>query len=175
MPTHLAFLRAINLGAKRKFGKDAIKAAVESVGFTDVATHINTGNVRFTTTMRSPQRITEKLQTAFAADRGFEVPTIVFGLPEFRQIVADADELGHADLARHYVWLMQQEPDPEFIAGAEALSTDDQRVVVRGRACHLLLGQVTQGVVDPSRSERFLGVATNRNVTVLRAIAAKWC
>lgn len=175
MQTCLAFLRAINLGANRKFGKDAITAAVERAGFSDVATHINTGNVRFSTTMRSPQRIADRLESTFHADRGFEVPTIVFGLPEFRQIVADADEFGGPELARHYVWLMQHEPSPESLAAAQALSSDDQQAVVRGRACHLLLRHVNPGVVDPKRVERHLGVATNRSVTVLRAIAAKWC
>ena len=32
VPTYVAFLRAINLGAKRKFPKDAIVAAVEAAG-----------------------------------------------------------------------------------------------------------------------------------------------
>ncbi|HEY9564422.1 MAG TPA: DUF1697 domain-containing protein, partial [Nocardioides sp.] len=49
MPSYVAFLRAINLGAKRKFPKDDPRSAVESAGFTDVETHINTGNVRLST------------------------------------------------------------------------------------------------------------------------------
>src|SRR3546814_2148662 len=78
MPSYVAFLRAINLGAKRKFPKDDPRSAVESAGFTDVETHINTGNVRLSTAMRSRERIEAKLEAAFLADRGFEVPTIVF-------------------------------------------------------------------------------------------------
>lgn len=78
MATYVAFLRAINLGAKRKFPKDAIVAAVEAAGFTEVETYINTGNVRFDTTMRSRAKIEAALEEAFLADRGFEVPTIVF-------------------------------------------------------------------------------------------------
>ena len=53
VPTYVAFLRAINLGPNRKFPNEAIRRAVEGVGFTDVETHINTGNVRFTTSLRS--------------------------------------------------------------------------------------------------------------------------
>ncbi|HEV2798078.1 MAG TPA: DUF1697 domain-containing protein, partial [Nocardioides sp.] len=44
MPTYVAFLRAINLGRTRKFPKDAIKAATEAAGGSDVETYINTGN-----------------------------------------------------------------------------------------------------------------------------------
>src|ERR1700755_590914 len=97
MATYVAFLRAINLGANRKFPKDAIVAAVEGAGFTDVATYINTGNVRFDTTMRSRAKIEAALEEAFLADRGFEVPTIVFTQAELCEVAADAERFadGH--------------------------------------------------------------------------------
>ena len=53
MPSYVAFLRAINLGSTRKFPKEAVKAAVEKAGGTAVETYINTGNVRFDSTLRS--------------------------------------------------------------------------------------------------------------------------
>ena len=88
-----AFLRAINLGAKRKFPKAAIVAAVEAAGFTDVETYINTGNVRFDTTLRSRAKIEAALEKAFVAERGFEVPTIVFTPKELRAIAEEAASL----------------------------------------------------------------------------------
>lgn len=176
MATHLAFLRAINLGARRKFPKTEIKAAVESAGFTAVETHINTGNVRFETRMRSRARIEKALEQAFRDNRDFEVPTIVFSAPEFAQVALDADELHHEDLSRHYVWLLKEPLDPATHAEVEQLSTEQHRAVVRGRVVHLLLGLgYQQATVDPLRVERLLGVATNRNYNVVTTIARKWC
>jgi len=176
MAIHLAFLRAINLGAKRKFPKEEIRASVEGAGFTDVTTYINTGNVRFDTRMRSRPRIEATLERAFAANRGFEVPTIVFTRDEFAQVGADADELHEDRLARHYIWLLKEEPDDDVRATVEGLSTEQHRVVVRGRAAHLLLGDgYEQGGVDPLRAERYLGVATNRNHNVVTTLARQWC
>ena len=91
MPTYVAFLRAINLGATRKFPKADIVAATEAAGGTDVATHINTGNVLLTTTLRSRAKVEAALEQAYEADRGFAVPTIVFTPAEIREIAADAD------------------------------------------------------------------------------------
>src|SRR3546814_11352847 len=108
MPSYVAFLRAINLGAKRKFPKDDPRSAVESAGFSDVETHINTGNVRLSTAMRSRERIEAKLEAAFLADRGFEVPTIVFSTTELAAVARDAEELTSPELARHYIWLLKQ-------------------------------------------------------------------
>ncbi len=175
MPTHLAFLRAINLGAKRKFGKDAIRAACESSGFIDVETYINSGNVRVTSSLRSRAKVEAALEAAFLEAAGFEVPTIVFTQDEFAQIGKDAEELtAQRELARHYVLLLK-EPVPDA-AAVETLSTDDHRAVVRGRACHLLLGPSYEaGGVDPLRVEKLVGVATNRNYNVVTTLAKKWC
>ncbi|MBD8868804.1 DUF1697 domain-containing protein [Nocardioides donggukensis] len=178
MAMRLAFLRAINLGATRQFPKEAIRAAVESAGGTDVATYINTGNVRFDTSLRSRTRIEAALERAFLADRGFEVPTVTFTAEELRRAVAEGSEL-HAErggAGRHYVTLLKSEPDPGAAAELEALSTDDERAVVRGRVVHLMLGEDYRTArLDNARVERALGVGTNRNLTVLSAIVDRWC
>jgi uncharacterized protein (DUF1697 family) len=178
MPTYLAFLRAINLGPTRKFPKDDIRRVVESVGFTDVETHINTGNVRFTTPLRSRVKIEAALEKAFAADRGFEVPAIVFTTAEFAAIARDAAELSaeHPGLARHYVYLMRDVPPADAIERVEGTSTPAGEMVVRGRAAHALLRPGYEaGAVDPLGAAKLLGVATNRNLTVVTTIARKWC
>ena len=90
MATYVGFLRAINLGAKRKFPKEAIVRATEAAGFTDVATYINTGNVRFDTTLRSRAKIEAALEEAYLAEAGFEVPTIVFTTKELKEIAERA-------------------------------------------------------------------------------------
>ena len=146
MPSYVAFLRAINLGPNRKFPKDAIKACVESCGFTDVATYINTGNAT-----RPPRNATV-------------------------QIARDGEELTSAALARHYLLLLKEEPSPEVLALVAARDTDVNRTVVRHRAAHLLLGPGYQtGTTDPLGVEKLLGVTTNRNLNVVSAIARTWC
>lgn len=178
VPTYLAFLRAINLGPNRKFPNEAIRRAVEGAGFTDVETHINTGNVRFTTSMRSRAKIESALEDAFAADRGFDVPTIVFTTTEFARIARDAAELSaeRPGLARHYVYLMKDELPADAVTRVEALAGPAGEMIVRGRAAHALLGPAYQaGSVDPLRAAKLLGVATNRNLNVVTTLARKWC
>lgn len=176
MATYIAFLRAINLGAKRKFPKAAIVRATESAGFTDVETYINTGNVRFSTTLRSRARIEAALEAAYLDEAGFEVPTIVFTQAELRTIAADAEGFADGHEGLHYVSLLKSPPTPAAIAMLEERSTAEEVARVGGRAVHLLLrpayheARLTNAVV-----ERALGVATNRNLTVVRALAEKWC
>ena len=181
MATYIAFLRAINLGARRKFAKAAIVRATEAAGFTDVETYINTGNVRYTASLRSRAKIEAALEAAYLDEAGFEVPTIVFTQAELRAIAEDAerfaDGLGRQDPSgRHYISLLKQEPTAAAIGAIEERSSAEEVAKVGGRAVHLLLGanyheaKLTNAVV-----EKALGVATNRNLTVVRALAENWC
>lgn len=171
--TYIGFLRAVNLGAKRKFPQDAIRAAVEAAGGTAVETYINTGNVRFDTTLRSRARIERTLEEAFRADRGFDVPTIVFTPRELTAIAEHGASLRH--VGRHYVSLLKEEPSAAAVAKVEALATAEEAAKVSGRAVHLLLGaSYRQARLTNAVIERHLGVATNRNLTVIEALADKW-
>lgn len=178
MPTYVAFLRAINLGATRKFSAAQITTDCQRVGCTEVTTHLNTGNVRLSTTLRSPAKIEALLERAFRDDRGFEVPTMVLSPAEIAQIVTDADEIGanHDQDIHHYVSVLKSVPSAEAASRLQAMSTDDERAHVRGRVAHLLLTSGYQkSRLTNTMVEKVLGVATNRNLTVMRAIVKKWC
>jgi uncharacterized protein (DUF1697 family) len=176
MPTYLAFLRAINLGAKRKFPMAELRACLEKAGYQDVATHIQTGNVRVAARQRDRNRIEADLERLFLEDRGFEVPTIAFSRSEWRQVADDVDDLAGRATGRHFVSLLKTEPDPEVAAAFETLSTEAEMALVRGRAVHLLVGDSYQAArLDNVVVERYLGVATNRTAGVVRTLAEKWC
>ena len=175
MPTYFSFLRAINLGAKRKFPMVELRACLEKAGYQDVATHIQTGNVRVTGRQRDRNRIEADLERLFHEDRGFEVPTIAFTPSEWKQVVEDVDDLAGQATGRHFVSLLKTEPDPEVAAAFETLSTSDETAVVRGRAVHLLVGDSYQAArLDNAVVERHLGLATNRTAGVVRTLAEKW-
>jgi uncharacterized protein (DUF1697 family) len=173
MATYIGFLRAINLGATRKFPKADIIAAVEVAGGTDIETYINTGNVRFDHNLRSRAKIEAALEKAFLESRGFEVPTIVFTPKELTAIAEHAESFGHG--GRHYVSLLKETPSAAAVSRLDEASTAEEVARVGGRAVHLLLGdnyheaRLTNAVV-----EKHLGVATNRNLTVISALAEKW-
>ena len=176
MPTYFAFMRAINLGAKRKFAKADIVKAVESIGGTDVETHINTGNVRFDLPERSRAKVEAALEKAFEADRGFEVPTIVFTPKEMCAIVEDADRFTQDHDGRHYVSLLKQKPTAPAMEKLNEYAAEGERAESGGRAVHLLLGpDYHTAKLTNAPVEKHLGVATNRNVTVIRKVAEKWC
>ena len=173
MATYIAFLRAINLGAKRKFPKASIIKAVEAASFTDVETYINTGNVRFDSTLRSRAKIEKALEDAFAAEAGFEVPAIVFTPAELTAIAKEAAGFGHG--GQHYVSLLKDKPSAAAIKKLEEAYSAEEVAKVGGRAVHLLLkDQYHQAKLTNAVVEKHLGVATNRNLSVITTLAEKW-
>jgi uncharacterized protein (DUF1697 family) len=173
--TYVAFLRAINLGARRKFPKASIIKAVGAAGFGDVETYINTGNVRFSTTMRSRAKIEAALEAAFEAEAGFEVPTIVLSVQELSQVAAEADRLAASHDGQHYVSLLKDKPTAARTRAVQDACVEPERCEVGDRAAHLLLGaDYHTAKLSNATVEKHLGVATNRNVKVIRTLAEKW-
>jgi len=176
MPRYVAFLRAVNVG-KRKYPMAELRAVLEAAGYEDVETHIQTGNVVLTTSTRSRAKVEAELETLFEKDRGFEVATIVLSPRELAQVAADADQIAadHPAGHGHYVSLLKDEPTAAGIAKVEEHGHPDETAVVRGRAVHLLYDKpYHEAKVSNVQVEKALGVATNRNAKVIRALAQKW-
>lgn len=177
MPSYVAFLRAINLGATRRFPAADLVAATQAAGGADVATYLATGNVRLTSSRRSASAVARDLEAAYAADRGFAVPTVVLTPAQVREVTALAEEV----LAEHgatpgqvLVTLYAEPPDPEAVAAAHAWDGGD-RVVVRGRAAYALLAaNVHSSTLLRSKEFRALGEGTGRSLAVLRTLAERW-
>lgn len=178
MPTYVAFLRAINLGATRKFPKDAIRAATEAAGGTDVETYINTGNVRLTHPAPTVAKVQEALEEAYAAAAGFDVPTVVFTTKDLATLTERGDELHaeHDPGGQHYVTLFSAAPTAAAIEAAHALEHEGETVVVDGRAAYVLLdGNIHTSKLLSSKQFTALGQGTARTIKVLRTVVAKWC
>ncbi len=77
---------------------------------------------------------------------------------------------------RHYVSLLKQAPTAAGTETIESAGREGERAVVRDRALHLLIGEnYRDATLENAAVEKALGIATNRNVSVIRAIAEKWC
>ncbi len=180
MGEYVAFLRAINLGKNRKFPMAELRALLEREGFDAVETHIQTGNVRLRSALRSPQRLATRLEELFEADRGFAVPTVVLTPGELRQVYVDAQELPtppHLERGevRRYVTFLKDEPASDLVAEIEAIELEAEAARVRGRAVHVWVRDGYQNArLGNTRIERSLGVATTRDLKVVTTLAERW-
>lgn len=82
------------------------------------------------------------LERAFAADRGFDVPTVVLTTTELADIAEAADKVARQApfaVGAHYVSILAEAPSAEAVATFTAREAPGERAVVRGRTVHLML------------------------------------
>jgi uncharacterized protein (DUF1697 family) len=174
MPTYVAFLRAINLGATRKVPMKQLVPCLEEAGFDDVATHLATGNVRLTSRRRTTAGVERTVEDALVSRFGFEVPTVALTLGDLATLVAEADDVV-PDVRRHYVTLLKDEPTPGIVHELNSWSAPGEGARVCRRAVvwwadhDMHGGRLSNAVV-----EKQLGVATTRTLGVVRTVHQKW-
>jgi uncharacterized protein (DUF1697 family) len=66
--TYVALLRGINVGGNNMIRMSALKVSFERLGFKDVATYINSGNVLFKTKEADPRKLETKIEKMLAQD-----------------------------------------------------------------------------------------------------------
>ena len=77
MATHVALLRGINLGGRNKVSMPDLRDIMSSLGHTDVATYIQSGNVVFRCALRSAAKVEAALGKALQRDAGLDVVVLV--------------------------------------------------------------------------------------------------
>jgi uncharacterized protein (DUF1697 family) len=88
MTTYAAFLRGINLGSTNKISMPELRDMAEELGYEDVATYINSGNLILRTSKQAAA-VERELAKAIAARFGYRVDVAVRTLAQLEKIIAE--------------------------------------------------------------------------------------
>jgi uncharacterized protein (DUF1697 family) len=171
--TRVAFLRAVNLG-RRRVNMASLVELVRGLGYDDVWTHINSGNVVLEASGSRPA-LEQRLETALEDDLGFEVTTFVRTVAELRDALA-LEPFTVAPGDTYFVTFLKDAPSKPNAMALEALSNDFDTLVVKGRDVHWLMhGKSTDTTLTTKAWDRLVGQhrSTSRNTTMLRTLLAK--
>ena len=76
MKRYIALLRGVNISGKNKISMPELKSALMAKGYEDVRTHLNSGNVIFSTDDTEEEILAEKIRELIRT--GFELDIPVF-------------------------------------------------------------------------------------------------
>lgn len=167
MPRFVALLGGVNVGGHR-VTMDRLRAEVASLGYTDVATFIASGNVLFTATGRADRGAAHEtqLQSHLETALGWPVPTFVRTAAE---IIAATDVRPFGPVPEghtHMVVFCRQAP-----ATVDA-ATEVDRFEVVGREVHwLIAGKLLESKLTLPKLAKLVGPNTTRNITSLERLA----
>src|SRR5262245_39699486 len=87
MPTMVALLRGINLGAKNKIKMADLKHVYESLGYANVQTYVQSGNVVFDVSSGDVKKAAAEQEAAIKKHFGFDIPVLIVTPADLANIV----------------------------------------------------------------------------------------
>lgn len=137
--TYISLLRGINVSGKKKIIMKELKTLYESLGFTNVLTYIQSGNVIFESN-EDDTVIVNKIETAINQKYGFAVPVQVRSVSEFSNIIK-ACPFHELDLVeegtRVMVTFLELVPSDKNVAKLMTYVKEPERLVLVGRELYL--------------------------------------
>jgi len=143
--THVALLRGVNVMGRNKLSMVELREVVGSLGYSDVTTYIQSGNVLFAAADADPDSVglADKIEVAIAARLAVRPVVVVVGRVELTQVVRDNPFPSEDDPRRLHAVFFREAPDLRAIASVKSAvnrartraSRDDARVV--GRTLYL--------------------------------------
>lgn len=104
----LALLRGVNVGGKNAVKMDELRSAFEEMGFADVATYINSGNVLFRAPRQELDELAARLEEELTRRFGLELKVVVLTEAQLRSVVEAAPtgaEFGDGDHRSDVIFL----------------------------------------------------------------------
>ena len=171
MARQIVLLRGINVGGNRRVAMADLRALLTSLGYGEVRTHLQSGNVIVESTDK-PQRLKAVIERGLADELGLEIEVFVRTRDELAAVIA-RDPLGAVadNPSRYIVTFLSGKPDAAAVRDAAA-HAGRERFVAHGRE---LYAWHPDGVRDSALakllSEKRLGVtATARNWNTVRKL-----
>lgn len=142
---YAAFLRGINVGGKTSIKMEALRAGFAALGFENVRTYIQSGNVVFETAETDDAKLEAAIAAAVEREF-FKTPVMVRSIEEIAKIVENNPFAGEEfeDKLFHVIFLAENLSD-EKTAMLLANNREDEKFAVRSREVYCLLKRGVAG------------------------------
>ena len=112
MTVYVSMLRAVNVGGTSRIKMDALQALYESIGFKDVRTLLQSGNVVFRSGITDRRRLVQRIVQEIERQLDLKVDVIVRTLAEIASVVERGPALSpRADSSKLLVMFLADVPD----------------------------------------------------------------
>ena len=134
MSRYVALLRGINVGGRTKVPMAALRDTCESVGCTEVATYIQSGNVVLSSPLDAV-KLRAELEKAIAEQLGVAPVVVIRTHTEIDEVIT-GNPFSTADTGHLHVGFLTEPPDTSRLADLEHPT---ERLAVRGAHVYFLL------------------------------------
>jgi len=171
VPTYVAFLRGVNLGPNNKISMPALRAMAEDLGYTDVATYINSGNL----IINSPKKaatVEREIADAIKDTFGRPIDVAVRTPAQLKKLLAE-NPYPDGNSSQVTVAFLTKAPAADAKQKVAAVAKDYEPFTFSGQQVYV---NYSQGIGKSKLAEKFsaiIGVSsTVRNIRTLEKVLA---
>ncbi|MGB8990300.1 MAG: DUF1697 domain-containing protein [Candidatus Sulfotelmatobacter sp.] len=179
MPVYVALLRGINLGGHKKIKMDELRAALAAIGFDEVKTYIQSGNVVFKAAKISDKALSKKIEATILSKFGHSVSVIIRTAEEIEQLIANNPFLKQPDIdqTKLHVMFLREPPAQSALQQLETLVLKPDQFRFLGKELYFYLPNgVAESVVMKKPIDRVLAIPTTmrnwRTVNTIQQMCA---
>jgi uncharacterized protein (DUF1697 family) len=163
MPTYISLLRGINVGRHKRMKMERLRASFEALGFEQVKTYIQSGNVVFKSKKIPAKKLSSQIEEAILKDFGFSASVVVRTFEEICAAIAGNPFLKEReiDLSKLHVTFLSAVPEAAALKKLEALIAPPDRMRWVGETLYFFLPNgVSPSVLMKHPVDRILSVVT---------------
>ena len=163
MPAFVTLLRGVNVGKANRVPMPEFRKLLEALGYTDVATLLNSGNAVFRASAGTPKKHAAEIAAAILRKLKVEVPVIVKTATELAAIVAENPfAVEGPERSRMLVAFTQDRVALASVASIASLVSPREKFLAGRHAAYLFC---TDGILESKAGAALLGKVGKRATT----------
>lgn len=173
---YLVMPRGINVGTRNRVPMAELRSKLAKVGFADVATVQQSGNVIVSTPLDRPEEVADAMQRLLCDEFDVDVPCIVRTANQIRRVL-QRNPLREfvTDPSRYLVNFLSRAPDSEVASALSEKDHSPEAMAIQGSEVYIWTPDGVKAMtLSFSYLEKLFGVVvTARNWNTLEKVAAK--
>jgi len=138
---YIALLRGINVSGQKLIKMDNLRKIFEKMGFKNVRTYIQSGNVIFDAPKTKPEMLCDRIEKQLEKILGYDVSVVVRTIEELEEVVRKypfSKIKGHVE-AKIYVSFLASVPDKANVKELISFNNDNEMFHLIGNNLYILL------------------------------------
>jgi len=125
---YITFLRGINVSGQKLIKMEELRKVFEDMGFKNVRSYIQSGNVIFESAKANPESLRNKIEKLLCKIYGYEVTAVIRTIPEIEKVVKGYpfSKVKGKKECKIYVSFLTGKPDKNAVKELTTLNNNDE-------------------------------------------------
>ncbi|SMG30602.1 DUF1697 domain-containing protein [Arenibacter troitsensis] len=143
MTNYIVLLRGINVSGQRKIKMSQLRAMLEALGFSEVSTYIQSGNIVLKSALPMSTEVAQIIKEGIYKTFGFDVHVLAKTMPELEEIIQRSPfrTLDESESKKWYYVLLQETPKTELINSLQQEKFPNEQFTIATNCVYLSCDQ----------------------------------